>query len=145
MPTFLTPSGQIPNLLKTGSTGNFCTVRCRNEQNFGGCIAVQQTDVTPNVNVPDEIVSAEFEDDINAQIEQNKKDLAAAQAGLASAATTDEQGIEIAKAILGSAVNVGGAAATTTSATATPTGRRGRNRNRLGNGRSGRNRNNKFN
>ncbi|KXX82389.1 hypothetical protein MMYC01_201353 [Madurella mycetomatis] len=38
-----------------GSTGNVCTVRCRNTAlagPFGGCFAVQQTDTEPHVNMP---------------------------------------------------------------------------------------------
>ncbi|EAA30796.1 hypothetical protein NCU06170 [Neurospora crassa OR74A] len=40
------------------STGNICTVRCRNNAvagPFGGCFAVQQTDVKPTLNTPDNI------------------------------------------------------------------------------------------
>lgn len=35
------------NTTLSGSTGNICTVRCTNAQNYGGCFAVRQTDIKP--------------------------------------------------------------------------------------------------
>ncbi|TPX15857.1 uncharacterized protein E0L32_000191 [Thyridium curvatum] len=63
------------------STGNVCTVRCRNNAvagPFGGCFAVQQTDTKPKSNTPQNIATLQSLDDVMAQIEQNKKDLPAA-------------------------------------------------------------------
>ncbi|KAK2606793.1 hypothetical protein N8I77_005519 [Diaporthe amygdali] len=89
----------------TGSSqGNVCTVRCRNAQDFGGCIAVQQTDTTPLPadNDPSKITSAQTLQGIMAQIAQNKKDLAAAIQGNQNAGSVAEQGPDIAQAILDS-------------------------------------------
>ncbi|OLN86174.1 hypothetical protein CCHL11_04117 [Colletotrichum chlorophyti] len=48
-----------PDLQCSGaSTGNVCTVRCRNNAvagPFGGCFPIQQTDVTPTQNTPQNI------------------------------------------------------------------------------------------
>ncbi|KAH8759861.1 hypothetical protein F5883DRAFT_501023 [Diaporthe sp. PMI_573] len=68
----------------TGSSqGNVCTVRCKNVNNFGGCVAVQQTDTTPLPadNDPSNIKSAQTLAGVTAQIAQNKQDLAAAIQG----------------------------------------------------------------
>jgi len=78
-----------------GSTGNICTVRCRNNAQagpFGGCFAVQQTDNTPNANSANTLKTAQSLDAINKQIAQNIQDLPAADAanankGAASAVT----------------------------------------------------------
>lgn len=89
----------------TGSSqGNVCTVRCKNAQDFGGCIAVQQTDTKalPADNDPSNIKSAQTLEGIMAQIAQNKQDLPAAIQGNENAATVPEQGPEIAQAILDS-------------------------------------------
>ncbi|KAH8599788.1 hypothetical protein B0O99DRAFT_321164 [Bisporella sp. PMI_857] len=61
-----------------GSTGNICTVRCRNNAvagPFGGCFPVQQTDVTPTENSANQIQTLQSLDVVNKQIEQNIKDL----------------------------------------------------------------------
>ncbi|RYO16733.1 hypothetical protein AA0121_g6161 [Alternaria tenuissima] len=64
------------------STGNICTVRCRNNAiagPFGGCFAVQQTDGTGRTNESASAVdTAQTLEGISAQILQNKKDLPAA-------------------------------------------------------------------
>lgn len=88
----------------TASAGNVCTVRCRNAQEFGGCVAVQQTDITPLAgdNPPSNITSAQTLAQIQAQIQENQKDLPAAIAGNQAAATVDQQGVKIAQAILDS-------------------------------------------
>jgi hypothetical protein len=77
------------------STGNVCTVRCINEQEVGGCFAVQQTDTTAldGNNSPGNINTAQAADGITKQIAQNKQDLAAAEQAIASSpdtALTDE-------------------------------------------------------
>jgi len=61
-----------------GSTGNICTVRCRNNAQagpFGGCFPVQQVDTTPNVNSANTIDTAQTLDGINKQIAENNVDL----------------------------------------------------------------------
>ncbi|CAG5159946.1 uncharacterized protein ALTATR162_LOCUS5705 [Alternaria atra] len=64
------------------STGNICTIRCRNNAiagPFGGCFAVQQTDGTGRTNESASAVdTAQTLEGISAQILQNKKDLPAA-------------------------------------------------------------------
>ncbi|KAI8953543.1 hypothetical protein F4801DRAFT_120192 [Xylaria longipes] len=67
------------------SAGNVCTVRCRNANNFGGCFAVQQTDVTPSENDPTTIETIQQLDGIFQQIEQNIADLPAAMDAIAGA------------------------------------------------------------
>ncbi|KAJ5042968.1 uncharacterized protein L3040_004358 [Drepanopeziza brunnea f. sp. 'multigermtubi'] len=64
-----------------GSTGNICTVRCRNNSQagpFGGCVAVQQTDGVASVNSPNTISTAATLPNILAQVNQDQIDLAAA-------------------------------------------------------------------
>lgn len=79
------------------STGNVCTVRCRNNAlagPFGGCFAVQQTDVTPSTNSADQITTSQSLDAINKQIAQNQLDLPAAIAANQIAGGTEaEQGV----------------------------------------------------
>ncbi|KAI0025422.1 hypothetical protein F4780DRAFT_329258 [Xylariomycetidae sp. FL0641] len=82
------------------STGDVCTVRCRNENEFGGCFAVQQTDTTPSENEPGNIDTAQDLKGIESQIQQNLKDLQAAMAGIAaSSQDTAEQGVNVVDAI----------------------------------------------
>ncbi|KUI68022.1 hypothetical protein VM1G_03085 [Cytospora mali] len=83
------------------SQGNVCTVRCRNAQDYGGCIAIQQTDTAglPANNSPSNITTAQTLEGIQAQVQQNQKDLSAAVEGN-QAATVSEQGADIVKAIL---------------------------------------------
>ncbi|KAI0128587.1 GEgh16 protein [Xylariales sp. AK1849] len=79
------------------STGNVCTVRCFNSAAagpFGGCFAVQQTDVTPNQNTPDNIVTEQTLAGISAQVAQNQKDLSVAKQANIDAPTQDEQGVQ---------------------------------------------------
>ncbi|KAG4426381.1 hypothetical protein IFR04_000564 [Cadophora malorum] len=64
-----------------GSTGNICTVRCRNNAQagpFGGCFAVQQTDTTPNENSANTIATAATLPAVLAQVQQDQLDLDAA-------------------------------------------------------------------
>ncbi|KAE8863148.1 hypothetical protein PTNB73_06355 [Pyrenophora teres f. teres] len=64
------------------STGDICTIRCRNNAiagPFGGCFAVQQTDGTGRTNNSAAAVdTAQTLEGISAQILQNQKDLPAA-------------------------------------------------------------------
>lgn len=56
-------------------------VRCRNAAvagPFGGCVAVQQTDIKAAVNSPNQLQTAQTLDGINKQVAQNIKDLPAA-------------------------------------------------------------------
>ncbi|KAJ2904059.1 putative gas1-like protein, partial [Zalerion maritima] len=63
------------------STGDVCTVRCRNNAvagPFGGCFAVQQVDTTPKVNTPANIDTLQSLDEVLAQVQQDQADLPAA-------------------------------------------------------------------
>lgn len=76
------------------STGNICTVRCRNNAvagPFGGCFAVQQTDTTAKVNTPANIDTAVSLDTVLSQVLQNQQDLPAALAANAEAGSTEAQ------------------------------------------------------
>lgn len=129
MPTSLNCTG--------GSTGNICTVRCRNNAlagPFGGCIAVQQSDTTTKTNVAADIVTSSTLDEVNAQVQQNQVDLPAAIAANQNAGTEDMVAAEAAvtKLIGASIVSkaavvqtpalaAAGAATTTTSSAAAAT------------------------
>ncbi|WYZ34591.1 hypothetical protein EsH8_I_000867 [Colletotrichum jinshuiense] len=89
------------------STGDICTVRCFNANAkgpFGGCFAVQQTDVTPKQNTPDNIPTAATLKGVFAQTQQSAADLPAAIKSIQEAPTTDDQGVAGIKEILGSGV-----------------------------------------
>lgn len=92
----------MTNIVSVASTGNVCTIRCFNEQNFGGCVAVQQTDVTPNVNSPATIATAQTLAGVDTQVAENKADLPAAMAANAAATsgTDQEQALLGANALL---------------------------------------------
>ncbi|KAI0878181.1 GEgh16 protein [Hypoxylon argillaceum] len=78
------------------STGNVCTVRCRNANNFGGCFAVQQTDVTPSANDPTTIETIQNLDNVLNQVQQNIADLPAALEGIAEASQSPaDQGTSV--------------------------------------------------
>ncbi|KAK0713152.1 hypothetical protein B0T26DRAFT_753294 [Lasiosphaeria miniovina] len=140
------------------STGDICTVRCRNNAvagPFGGCFAVQQTDTTPKVNTPENIATADSVDAVLSQVAVNLQDLPkAVKANQDAGSSQAEQNAAAVKAILGDnvvtkdfptttpAVDLtGGAAAvaTTTSAAAATTtaaaatGRSGRKGNKNNN------------
>ncbi|KAM7204540.1 Protein of unknown function (DUF3129) domain containing protein [Rhypophila sp. PSN 637] len=152
----------MPSDLKcTGaSTGNICTVRCRNNAvagPFGGCFAVQQTDITPKVNTPENIGTEDSLELVLAQVEQNIKDLPkAVQANQNAGSDQAQQNAAAVTALLGLTV-VTKAFPTTTpvivqgDAAATPTAVAGGNGNGNGNGngrggfRNGNNRNRKGN
>ncbi|KAK3984026.1 hypothetical protein QBC44DRAFT_302149 [Cladorrhinum sp. PSN332] len=143
------------------STGNVCTIRCRNNAQagpFGGCFAVQQTDVKPNVNTPENIQANDSLEALNFEAASNRAALTAAIKANQDAGTDKEsQNLKIVEAIL--ALNtvtntfpvVTPTVAPVTTATqpvasATPTSTTGRNRNgnnRNGNNRNGNNNNNK--
>ncbi|XXH04171.1 hypothetical protein Hte_010584 [Hypoxylon texense] len=73
------------------STGDVCTVRCRNANEFGGCFAVQQTDTTPAENTPQNIETAQTLQGITQQVQQNIADLPAAAGALATSGSTDAE------------------------------------------------------
>jgi len=91
-----------------GSTGNVCTVRCRNNAvagPFGGCFPVQQTDVDPTANTPQNIKTAQGIDATLAQVLSNQKDLpAAVQANANAGADGAKQNLAAVEAILGISV-----------------------------------------
>lgn len=153
------------------STGNICTVRCRNNAvagPFGGCFAVQQTDTTPKVNTPENIAAADPVDAVLSQVAVNLQDLPkAVKANQDAGSSQAEQNAAAVKAILGDnvvtkelptttpAVDLtGGAAAvatTTTSAAAAATtataatvrnGRKGNKNNNNANNNANNNNNN---
>ncbi|TGO90730.1 hypothetical protein BPOR_0053g00210 [Botrytis porri] len=165
---------QMPdNLACTGaSTGNICTVRCRNNAvagPFGGCFPVQQTDVAATNNSANTISTAQTLKAIEAQVQENNVDLPVAVAANQAAGSADGvKGFNGANALLSASVtskaapvmtlaveNVGVNAAvayttTTSSAEATATtaakGNGKGNTNAKGNGNgngNGRNNNNK--
>ncbi|KAJ2992507.1 hypothetical protein NUW58_g2147 [Xylaria curta] len=79
------------------STGNVCTVRCRNANNFGGCFAVQQTDVKPSKNDPTKITTIQELGSVLQQVEQNIADLPAALEGIKEAKQDDQGTVVIDK------------------------------------------------
>jgi hypothetical protein len=82
-----------------GSTGNVCTVRCRNNAQAGpcgGCFAVQQTDAPVNKGVksPSSIQTEESLADINAETASNQADFpAAVEANRAAGGSEQEQNL----------------------------------------------------
>ncbi|KAH7067856.1 hypothetical protein FB567DRAFT_483384 [Paraphoma chrysanthemicola] len=101
------------------STGNICTVRCRNNAvagPFGGCFAVQQTDGTGR---PDDSAAAvettQTLEGIEAQILQNKKDFPAAVIANQNAGKA-EQGAAAISALITATVNPNAAATQTAAA-----------------------------
>ncbi|KAL3417698.1 hypothetical protein PVAG01_10708 [Phlyctema vagabunda] len=84
------------------STGDVCTVRCFNAAKagpFGGCFAVQQTDVTPTENSANQIATAQTLKGVLAQVEQNKEDFPAAVAANQESSLED-QGVNAVDALL---------------------------------------------
>ncbi|KAA8572926.1 hypothetical protein EYC84_003477 [Monilinia fructicola] len=127
---------QLPDdLACTGaSTGNVCTIRCRNNAvagPFGGCFAVQQTDIAASNNSAKTITTAQTLKAIEAQVQENNVDLPAAIAANQAAGSAEGiKGFDGANALLSASVvskaaavvtpaveNVGAGAA----ATVTPT------------------------
>ncbi|KAH8772199.1 hypothetical protein BGZ57DRAFT_740882, partial [Hyaloscypha finlandica] len=106
------------NLACTGaSTGNVCTVRCRNNAvagPFGGCFAVQQTDVTPTANSANQITTAQTLADVTEQIAENNVDLPVAIAANQQQGTAAQiQANEAVKVLLGLTVTSKAAAVQT--------------------------------
>jgi hypothetical protein len=105
------------------STGNVCTIRCFNTATtgpFGGCVAVKQTDITPNANTPGTIKTAQTLEGVDAQIAQNQKDLPTAVKANQDA-TLEEQGVKQVDALLkidSAALATAGAAAASGTSTA---------------------------
>lgn len=52
-----------------------CLLRCFNVQHYGGCIAIQQTDITPTINNPNTIKTAASLAAIQDQIKNNQNDI----------------------------------------------------------------------
>ncbi|PKS11125.1 hypothetical protein jhhlp_002886 [Lomentospora prolificans] len=86
------------------STGNICTVRCRNNAlagPFGGCFPVQQTDVEATANTPQNIRTAQGLEATLAQVLSNQKDLPAAiQANANAGSDSAKQNLAAVEAIL---------------------------------------------
>ncbi|KAB8299874.1 hypothetical protein EYC80_000120 [Monilinia laxa] len=85
---------QMPDdLACTGaSTGNVCTIRCRNNAvagPFGGCFAVQQTDIAASKNNAKTITTAQTLKAIEAQVQENNVDLPAAIAANQAAGSAE--------------------------------------------------------
>lgn len=111
----------------SASTGNICTVRCFNSAAagpFGGCFAVQQTDVTPNANSPATIKTEQTLEGVEAQIAVNQVDLPAAVKAVQDAPTESQQGLFEANALL-AVNNLGQATGATAAAATTATGIKG--------------------
>ncbi|OIW34621.1 hypothetical protein CONLIGDRAFT_14118 [Coniochaeta ligniaria NRRL 30616] len=130
---------KMPDTLScTGaSTGNVCTVRCRNTAvagPFGGCFAVQQVDVTPKVNTPANIATLQTLDAVLKQVAENQADLPVAIAANQAAGSTEaDQNAKAVNSLLAIAitskasptttpvVQLGGAATTATASAAATT------------------------
>ena len=155
-----------------GSTGNVCTVRCRNNAQagpFGGCFPVEQVDTEPNENTPANIETKLSLEKVFKQVADDKKDLPAAIAAIQDAGSDQAlQNAAVVSSILGQTVTSvpaevqtpdvvlgGNPDATATSGAAVPTesgntgngnnGNTGGNGNRNGNGNGGNNNNNNDN
>lgn len=107
------------------SAGNVCTVRCINQDEVGGCFAVQQTDTDALAgdNDPSNIATSTGETAIKSQIDQNNKDITAAKAAIAGSpdtALTDEgaQNAAVASGIIAADPSVTVAAAAASSSAA---------------------------
>lgn len=74
-------------------------VRCRNKQNFGGCVAIQQSDTTPNVNSPQNIKTAATLKSVLDQVNEDQRDFKTTVNAIATASEKD-QGAAVAKALV---------------------------------------------
>nr|AIP87503.1 hypothetical protein gNR604 [fungal sp. NRRL 50135] len=133
------------------STGNICTVRCRNNAVAGpfvckgGCFAVQQTDIAATANTPSNIQTAQSAKAVLAQIQQNQADLPVAVAAnqkdgtdegkqnlvnvqqlLALSVTSKAAPVQTLNVLLGGTAAADTAAAATTTAAATSNNGNGR-------------------
>ncbi|KAI5462044.1 hypothetical protein BGZ63DRAFT_355696 [Mariannaea sp. PMI_226] len=108
------------------STGNVCTVRCRNNAlagPFGGCFAVQQVDTDKKTNVANSIQTEQSLDDVLEQVQQNQADFkVAVEANRNAGSEESEQNLAAVNAILSNTV------VTRNFAQETPTVVKGRNR-----------------
>lgn len=88
----------------TASTGNICTVRCRNNAvagPFGGCFAVQQTDTRATSNRPETIATEQALGDVLDQVRQNQADFGVAvQANKKAGEDEAQQNLAAVEAIL---------------------------------------------
>ncbi|KAF2826586.1 hypothetical protein CC86DRAFT_455322 [Ophiobolus disseminans] len=92
------------------STGNICTVRCRNNAvagPFGGCFAVQQTDGQGRTDPSAAgVETTQTKDGIAAQIQQNRQDFpAAVAANQAAGADGSNEGAAAISALITATVN----------------------------------------
>ncbi|KAF1936609.1 hypothetical protein EJ02DRAFT_470317 [Clathrospora elynae] len=121
------------------STGNICTVRCRNNAvagPFGGCVAVQQTDGTGRGNdkAASSVKTAQTLQGISAQILQNVKDLPVAiAANQAAGAAGGNAGASAISALVTATVDPN-AKATQTAAAGNGNGNQNGNQNGKGKG-----------
>ncbi|KAK4456465.1 hypothetical protein QBC42DRAFT_190958 [Cladorrhinum samala] len=154
----------LPKNLKCvgASTGNVCTIRCRNNAQagpFGGCFAVQQTDVEPNTNTAENIQANDSLEQVDFEAAANRAALPAAIKANQDAGTDEQsQNLKAVEAILAlntatrtfpvvtptaatvpasssassssSSAAAGTPSATATATPGTRTGRGGRNRNK---------------
>ncbi|RYP76633.1 hypothetical protein DL769_003593 [Monosporascus sp. CRB-8-3] len=96
----------MPNDFKCtgGSSGNICTVRCRNNAQagpFGGCFPVEQVDVEPNVNTPANIETKLSLDGVFKQVANDVADLPAAVAAIQEAGSNQaEQNAAVVSSLL---------------------------------------------
>jgi hypothetical protein len=93
---------------KLASTGNVCTVRCRNNAlagPFGGCFAVQQVDTDEKTNVANSIQTEQSLDNVLNQVQQNQADFeVAVDANRNAGSDEGEQNLAAVNAILGNTV-----------------------------------------
>ncbi|KAK4192134.1 hypothetical protein QBC35DRAFT_241655 [Podospora australis] len=86
------------------STGNICTVRCRNAAQagpFGGCFPVEQVDVQPAINTAPDITTANSLEDLQFETKSNQAALAAAiKANQNAGSSQEEQNLAAVEAIL---------------------------------------------
>lgn len=74
---------------------------------IGGCFPVQQVDITPNQNTPQNIQALKTLPDVMSQIAQNQKDLPAAVQAVQNAGSTEaQQAVAAANALTGGLPNV---------------------------------------
>ncbi|OAR03131.1 hypothetical protein LLEC1_05510 [Akanthomyces lecanii] len=98
---------KIANHIK-GSTGNICTIRCRNNAvagPFGGCFPVQQIDTKATKNNPNTITTKQDLNDVMNQVQINQADFGkAVQANKAAGANEAKQNLGAVNALLAETV-----------------------------------------
>lgn len=121
--------------LLPASTGNICTVRCRNNAlagPFGGCFAVQQTDNEgrPQNQAASAIETAQTLDGISKQIQVNQADFKTAiEANQAAGAAGGGAGAAAAEALINGTENAGAAASAAAAADSANNGNNNQNNN----------------